>query len=43
MVGILSILFIIVLWVKKDLAAVYATFPKEQVFPLCQRPFLFRR
>lgn len=33
-VFILSIAFIVYLWVKKDVAAIYETMPKEQIAPL---------
>lgn len=33
-VGILSIAFIIFMWVKKDNVTIYSTMPKEQVFPM---------
>ncbi len=33
-VGILSIAFIIFMWVKKDIVTIYSTMPKEQVFPM---------
>ncbi len=33
-VGMTSIAFIIFMWSKKDIAAIYSTMPKEQVFPL---------
>ena len=33
-VGILSIAFIIFLWVKNDIASTLATMPKEQAIPL---------
>ena len=31
---ILSVLFIIGMWVKKDIAGIYATMPSEQAIPL---------
>ena len=34
LVGIASLLFILFLWVKKDIAAIYTTVPQEQVVPL---------
>ena len=33
-VGIISIVFIIFMWVKNDIVALYTTMPKEQVLPL---------
>jgi uncharacterized integral membrane protein len=33
-VFIISILFIVFLWVKNDIVSIYATMPKEQVVPL---------
>lgn len=33
-VGIISIVFIIFMWVKNDIVALYTTMPKEQVIPL---------
>ena len=33
-VGILSILYIIFIWLKKDIANIYATMPQEQIVPL---------
>ena len=33
-VGIFSIVFIVYLWVKKDILTIYATMPKEQFLPL---------
>ena len=33
-VGIISILFIIVMWVAKDVGKVYATLPKEDLLPV---------
>ena len=33
-VGILSVVFIVYMWVKKDILTIYATMPKEQVLPL---------
>ena len=33
-VGILSFVFIVYMWVKKDILTIYATMPKEQVLPL---------
>lgn len=32
--GILSIVFIIFMWVKKDIVTIYSTMPKDQVFPM---------
>ncbi len=31
---IISIIFIVFMWVKNDIARIYSTMPKEQVFPL---------
>lgn len=33
-IGIISILFIVCMWVSKDIAAIYTTMPKEQIVPL---------
>ena len=33
-VGIVSVAYIIFLWIKKDIADIYATMPAEQVVPL---------
>ena len=33
-VGIISIVFIVFMWLEKDIAAIYSTLPKEQVAPL---------
>lgn len=33
-VGVASIAFIIFMWAKKDIFAVYSTLPKEQALPL---------
>ena len=33
-VGILAIVFIVYMWVKKDIVTIYTTMPKEQVAPL---------
>lgn len=33
-VGMLSIAFIVYMWVEKDIMAIYTTMPKEQVAPL---------
>lgn len=33
-VGIISIVFIIFMWVKNDIVALYTTMPKEQVISL---------
>lgn len=34
LVSVASLLFILFLWVKKDIAAIYATMPSEQALPL---------
>lgn len=34
MVGVLSIVFIVWMWAKKDIATIYSTMPKEQIVPL---------
>lgn len=34
MLGIASILYIIFMWIKKDIAGIYNTMPAEQVVPL---------
>jgi len=31
---IISILFIVFMWIKKDIMAIYSTMPEEQVIPL---------
>ena len=33
-VGIISIAFIVYMWMKKDIMTIYATMPKEEVTPL---------
>ena len=33
-VGVISILFIVFMWVKKDIVAIYQTAPKEQLIPM---------
>lgn len=33
-VGLISIAYIIFMWAKKDIAAIYGTMPKEEVLPL---------
>ena len=33
-VGIISIVYIIFMWVKKDIVTIYTSMPKEQVVPL---------
>ena len=33
-VFVIAVAFIIVMWVKKDIAEIYATMPKEQIAPL---------
>ena len=33
-VGILSIIFIVFMWVENDIITIYSTMPKEQVVPL---------
>lgn len=32
--AVVCIIFIIFMWIKKDIAAIYSTMPKEQVLPL---------
>ena len=34
LVGVLAIGWIVSMWVKKDIAAIYATMPPEQILPL---------
>ena len=34
LVGVLAISWIIYMWVKKDIAAIYASMPPEQILPL---------
>lgn len=33
-VGVISVAFIVCMWVKKDIVNIYSTMPKEQVVPL---------
>lgn len=33
-VGVLAIIFIVFMWVEKDIVTIYTTMPKEQVAPL---------
>ena len=33
-VGVLAIAFIVYMWIKKDIVAIYSTVPKEQIAPL---------
>ena len=33
-VGVISIGFIVYMWIEKDIAGIYATMPQEQVVPL---------
>ena len=33
-IGIISVVFIVGMWVSKDIAAIYTTMPKEQIVPL---------
>ena len=33
-IGIISIVFIVYMWVEKDVMTIYTTMPKEQVVPL---------
>ena len=33
-VGVLAIIWIVFMWVKKDIVSIYTTMPKEQVLPL---------
>lgn len=33
-VGVISILFIVFMWAKKDIVAIYQTAPKEQLVPM---------
>lgn len=39
-VGILSILFIVFMWVKNDITTIYSSMPKEQVAPLIITTFI---
>ena len=34
LVGVLAIGWIVSMWVKKDIAAIYATMPPEQILPV---------
>ena len=33
-VGIISVIFIIFMWIKNDIISIYTTMPKEQIVPL---------
>ena len=33
-VGIIAIVYILFMWVKKDIVSIYATMPQEEVIPL---------
>lgn len=33
-VGIISVIFIIFMWIKNDIISIYTTMPKEQILPL---------
>ena len=33
-VGVIAILYIIFMWVKKDVVSIYSTMPSEEVLPL---------
>lgn len=33
-VGIISVIFIIFMWIKNDIISIYTTMPKEQIAPL---------
>ena len=33
-VAIISVLFIVFMWVKNDIVSIYSTMPKEQIVPL---------
>ena len=33
-VAIMSVAFIVFMWVRKDIATIYSTMPKEQIVPL---------
>ena len=33
-VFIISVIFIIFMWIKKDIVAIYSTMPKEQIAPM---------
>lgn len=33
-VGVLAVIFIVYMWVEKDVVTIYTTMPKEQVAPL---------
>lgn len=39
-VGIISIAYIVCMWVKKDIIATYTTMPQEQVIPLIATTFV---
>ena len=39
-VFIISVLFIVFMWVKKDLVSIYATMPREQLLPLIMTTIL---
>ncbi len=33
-IGIVSIIFIVFMWIQKDIVSIYSSFPKEQLVPL---------
>ena len=33
-IGIISVIFIIFMWIKNDIISIYTTMPKEQIAPL---------
>ena len=33
-VGIISVIFIIFMWIKNDIISIYTTMPKEQIVPM---------
>lgn len=33
-VGVISVIFIIFMWIKNDIISIYTTMPKEQIVPL---------
>ena len=33
-IGVVSILFIAIMWIQKDIISIYSSFPKDQLVPL---------
>ena len=38
-VGVIAVLYIIFMWVKKDIISIYSTIPSEEVLPLIVTTF----